>query len=136
MRHKQVDGCSLFSALASAVSLNFCLTLSAPHCLEHSDLPACAHSCTHTHAALEKLVTQASPHYRDVYACAYSHTSLTVSGRRRHLLKGVFDGSRMSHYAHTHTHITQQESTQERAYVRTNKQTRLEDNKKAPGFKS
>lgn len=102
MRHKQVDGCSLFSALASAVSLNLCHLLCSSHCLLHAHIHTHTHS-PHAHAALEKLVTRASPITDPAYACTYTRSHFTQrvaeKQRRRHLLKGVFHGSRMSHYA-------------------------------------
>lgn len=81
MRHKQVDGCSLFSALASAVSLNLYHTLCAPTLpLTHTQ----THAHTHTHAP-EKLVTQASPitETHCMYAHILPHTLLTESERWR-----------------------------------------------------
>lgn len=106
MRHKQVDGCSLFSALASAVSLNLCHLLRSSHRL----LPAHTHS-PHAHTALEELVTRVSPITDTAYVCTYTHSHFTqqVGEQQRHLPKRVFHGSRMSHYArlrHTGTQTT------------------------------
>lgn len=128
MRHKQVDGCSLFSALAAAVSLNLCHLLCSSHRLLHAQ----THS-PHAHTALEKLVTRVSPITDTAYVCTYTHSHFTQQvgeqQRRRHLLKGVFHGSRMSHYAHSRHTGTQTTHT----HTDTNKQTRLEDNRK--GFR-
>lgn len=113
MRHKQVDGCSVFSALASAVSLNLHHTPCAPRCREH------ASSRTHKHTAPEKLVTRAIPITEMcIHAQILAHTLLTESERQRHLLLGVFDGSSMSHYAHSHHKHAHRDT-----HSRTNKQT-------------
>lgn len=109
-------------------------SLSHPHCLT---LPRTlrlmrAHPCTQTHRNTlpwrNRRHKHASPRYRDVYVCVYIHTSLTQSETRGHLLKGVFDGGHISHYARTHAQL---DCTPKHAPVRTNKQTRLEDDKKS-----
>lgn len=112
------------------LSVQISITPSAPHSALNT------HTLMHKHTAPEKLVTRSSPITETcMYAHILTHTLLTESERRRHLLKGVFDGSSMSHYAHLH-HTATLTHSQTHTHSGPNKQTRLEDNRKAPGFKT
>lgn len=81
MRHKQVDGCSLFSALASAVSLNLCLILTASHCLERSGLCTRTRARRHTGTCcpgeIGNIGTQAPVTETCTYPCIFTLHSLS-----------------------------------------------------------
>ncbi|MEQ2280480.1 hypothetical protein AMECASPLE_020360 [Ameca splendens] len=67
-----------------------------------STLP-CTHTLTHTHSGCpEEIGDKSEPCYGDMYACTQTQTLLPDSDSQRHLLKRVFDGSRMTHYVHSY----------------------------------